>query len=161
MPTVRLHLDNADACNGALRVLPGSHRFGRLSAERIQQLRMEQADYRFAVSAGDALLMRLLLPHSSSVQRTTHHCRVLHIEYAASTLPQALDWDECGVGVFDEARSAPAPYLSPLASVTTHPCVTTINAIETQKYEPSLPLAFKMARLFKQPIEEIFTPDKD
>jgi putative transcriptional regulator len=31
----------------------------------------------------------------------------------------------------------------------------TINAIETQKYEPSLPLVFKMARLFKQPIEEI------
>ena len=32
----------------------------------------------------------------------------------------------------------------------------TINAIETEKYDPSLPLAFKLARLFKQPIEEIF-----
>jgi putative transcriptional regulator len=32
----------------------------------------------------------------------------------------------------------------------------TINAIETQKYDPSLPLAFKVARLFKLPIEEIF-----
>ena len=32
----------------------------------------------------------------------------------------------------------------------------TINAIETQKYDPSLPLAFKIARLFKAPIEEIF-----
>jgi Predicted transcriptional regulators len=32
----------------------------------------------------------------------------------------------------------------------------TINAIETQKYDPSLPLAFKIARLFKRPIEEIF-----
>ncbi len=31
-----------------------------------------------------------------------------------------------------------------------------INAIETGKYDPSLPLAFKMARLFDQPIEEIF-----
>lgn len=31
-----------------------------------------------------------------------------------------------------------------------------INAIETGKYDPSLPLAFKMARLFAQPIEEIF-----
>ena len=37
----------------------------------------------------------------------------------------------------------------------------TINAIETGKYDPSLPLAFKVARLFKQPIEEIFEPDKD
>jgi putative transcriptional regulator len=32
----------------------------------------------------------------------------------------------------------------------------TINAIETEKYDPSLPLAFKIAKLFKCPIEEIF-----
>ena len=32
----------------------------------------------------------------------------------------------------------------------------TINALETEKYDPSLPLAFKIARLFKQPIEDIF-----
>ena len=37
----------------------------------------------------------------------------------------------------------------------------TINAIETEKYDPSLPLAFKMARLFKLPIEEIFASDED
>ena len=34
----------------------------------------------------------------------------------------------------------------------------TINAIETGKYDPSLPLAFKLARLFKLPIEEGFDP---
>jgi putative transcriptional regulator len=33
----------------------------------------------------------------------------------------------------------------------------TINAVETGKYDPSLPLAFKLARLFKQPIEDIFS----
>jgi putative transcriptional regulator len=33
----------------------------------------------------------------------------------------------------------------------------TINAIETEKYDPSLPLAFKMARLFKQNVGEIFS----
>jgi len=32
----------------------------------------------------------------------------------------------------------------------------TVNAIETEKYDPSLPLAFKAALLFKLPIEEIF-----
>ena len=37
----------------------------------------------------------------------------------------------------------------------------TINAIETEKYDPSLPLAFKVARLFKAKIEEIFESDKD
>jgi len=34
----------------------------------------------------------------------------------------------------------------------------TVNAIETGKYDPSLPLAFKMARVFERPIEEIFEP---
>jgi putative transcriptional regulator len=37
----------------------------------------------------------------------------------------------------------------------------TVNAIETEKYDPSLPLAFKVARLFQKPIEEIFELDKD
>ena len=32
----------------------------------------------------------------------------------------------------------------------------TVNAIETEKYDPSLPLAFKLAKLFRRPIEEIF-----
>jgi putative transcriptional regulator len=35
----------------------------------------------------------------------------------------------------------------------------TVNAIETEKYDPSLPLAFKTARLFKLSIEEIFKWD--
>ena len=33
----------------------------------------------------------------------------------------------------------------------------TVNAIETGKYDPSLPLAFKISKLFNQPIEQIFT----
>lgn len=37
----------------------------------------------------------------------------------------------------------------------------TINAIETGKYDPSLPLAFRLARLFEQPIESIFSPQED
>lgn len=37
----------------------------------------------------------------------------------------------------------------------------TVNAIETEKYDPSLPLAFKIAELFERKIEEIFMPDKN
>jgi putative transcriptional regulator len=36
----------------------------------------------------------------------------------------------------------------------------TINAIETEKYDPSLPLAFKVARLFQLKIEDIFELDE-
>ena len=35
----------------------------------------------------------------------------------------------------------------------------TINAIETEKYDPSLPLAFKIAKLFACHIEDVFVPD--
>ena len=35
----------------------------------------------------------------------------------------------------------------------------TVNALETGRYDPSLPLAFKIARVFGQPIESIFTED--
>lgn len=37
----------------------------------------------------------------------------------------------------------------------------TVNAIETGKYDPGLPLAFKLARLFGQQIEAIFQPGDD
>ena len=37
----------------------------------------------------------------------------------------------------------------------------TINAIETGKYDPSLPLAFRIARLFGKSIETIFLPEQD
>jgi putative transcriptional regulator len=37
----------------------------------------------------------------------------------------------------------------------------TVNAIETSKYDPSLPLAFRIAKLFRHSIETIFEPGKD
>lgn len=37
----------------------------------------------------------------------------------------------------------------------------TVNALETGRYDPSLPLAFRIARLFARPIEAIFLPDAD
>lgn len=35
----------------------------------------------------------------------------------------------------------------------------TVNALETGKYAPSLPLAFKIAKLFEHPVDHIFDPD--
>ncbi len=37
----------------------------------------------------------------------------------------------------------------------------TVNALETEKYDPSLPLAFRIAATFALPIESIFHPDGD
>jgi putative transcriptional regulator len=36
----------------------------------------------------------------------------------------------------------------------------TVNALETGKYDPSLPLAFRIARLFEGRIEDVFVPDE-
>ncbi|MDR3402101.1 MAG: phytanoyl-CoA dioxygenase family protein [Chthoniobacter sp.] len=96
MLTIRLHLDDADEANGALRVLPGSHRWGRLATRQIQELRTQQPDFLCAAAAGDALLMRPLLLHASSRSTSTRHRRVLHIEYAGFALPSELDWHEAG-----------------------------------------------------------------
>lgn len=94
MLTIRLHLDDADETNGALRVLPGSHRLGRLSSEKIKQLRSQQSDFLCALSAGDAMLMRPLLLHASGRSSSERHRRVLHIEYAGFALPAELQWHE-------------------------------------------------------------------
>jgi len=36
----------------------------------------------------------------------------------------------------------------------------TVNALETGRYDPSLPLAFRISRLFQQPLESIFDPEE-
>lgn len=94
MLTIRLHLDAADETNGALKVLPGSHRHGRLSAERIQEFRANSPEALCTVEAGDALLMRPLLLHASSRATRPGHRRVLHLEYAGFDLPAGLAWHE-------------------------------------------------------------------
>jgi hypothetical protein len=93
MLTVRLHLDDSDETNGTLRVIPGSHKSGRLSSEEIQRLR-QHPSVLCCVAAGDALLMRPLLLHSSGKSRTARHRRVVHIEYASFALPGGLQWYE-------------------------------------------------------------------
>jgi ectoine hydroxylase-related dioxygenase (phytanoyl-CoA dioxygenase family) len=94
MLTIRQHLDDTDESNGALQVLPGSHREGRLSNDRIREWRARRAEFLCSAAAGDALLMRPLLLHASGHSTSPRHRRVLHIEYAGFALPEALEWHE-------------------------------------------------------------------
>jgi len=105
MLAVRLHLDDCDETNGALRVLPGSHCLGRLSAERIQRFREENDNFLCCLRAGDALLMRPLLLHASSRSQSGCHRRVLHIEYADFSLPKGLRWYEPSAPFADHQRA--------------------------------------------------------
>jgi hypothetical protein len=92
MLTVRLHLDDTDEANGALRVVPGSHRHGVLSSEAMDDLCSSEDGALCCVRAGGALLMRPLLLHSSRKSSGDRHRRVLHIEYAGCDLPDGLRW---------------------------------------------------------------------
>ena len=92
MLTVRIHLDDADESNGALKVLPTSHNCGRLSADEIQKLKGSIQTQVCNVNSGEAFLMRPLLVHSSSAGTNPKHRRVVHIEFAAEDLPNNLQW---------------------------------------------------------------------
>jgi hypothetical protein len=94
----RLHLDNADESNGALRVLPGSHRLGQLSSEQMDSFSKGSDEIVCEVPAGGAVVMRPLLLHSSARSANSDHRRVIHIEYAGFDLPSGLEWSDEAVG---------------------------------------------------------------
>ena len=92
MVTVRLHLDDCDASNGALKVLPGTHRHGKLSTIEIPKWAANDEPVVCELSKGDALVMCPLLLHASSPAENPRHRRVLHLEYATQELPNGLKW---------------------------------------------------------------------
>jgi hypothetical protein len=92
MLAVRIHLDDADESNGALKVIPKSHKYGRLSAMEIQDLRKLSKAKICCIRRGGAFLMRPLIVHSSSSGTKPKHRRVIHIEFSAETLPNGLEW---------------------------------------------------------------------
>jgi ectoine hydroxylase-related dioxygenase (phytanoyl-CoA dioxygenase family) len=90
--TIRVHLDDCDATNGALKVVPGSHRQGVVPAETIaSQTGMATV---CAVPAGGAMLMKPLLLHASSRSTSARPRRVIHLEFSAEELPAGLAWRE-------------------------------------------------------------------
>lgn len=92
MLSVRLHLDECDASNGPLRVIRGTHLEGRLTSKAIDALRQRRKITECISDAGDALVMRPLLVHSSSPSRRPGHRRVIHLDFASGPLPGGLEW---------------------------------------------------------------------
>ena len=90
MLAVRLHLDDCDETNGPLRVSPGTHRAGILKRAEIAAMVGRHGAVACVARVGDALLMRPLLLHASSLAREPKHRRVLHIVYSGT--PIAEKW---------------------------------------------------------------------
>lgn len=91
--TVRIHLDDTDETNGALKVIPGSHN-KKLSDEEIRLIAQNSFPYVCDVAACGIQIMKPLLLHSSSKATSQKHRRVIHLEFNTVELPEGLEWAE-------------------------------------------------------------------
>jgi ectoine hydroxylase-related dioxygenase (phytanoyl-CoA dioxygenase family) len=89
---IRLHLDDCDEENGALRVVSGSHRLGRLTSSAAMEERNRCGEFSVAVPRGGVMVMRPLLLHASSKAINDAPRRVLHFVFGPSHLPEGLRW---------------------------------------------------------------------
>ncbi|WP_207434560.1 WYL domain-containing protein [Sabulibacter ruber] len=91
--TVRIHLDDTDHKNGALRVIPKTH-FQILTNEEIAHMREAEESKCCKVLRGGAHLMKPLTLHASSKTEDERHRRVIHLEFNCLDLPNGLEWLE-------------------------------------------------------------------
>lgn len=92
MLALRIYLDDADTESAPLRVIPGSHAWGKLSDDDLQRRAAEAEPIEVPVSKGGILLMRPLLIHASPALRSSGHWRVLHVELAPPEAISPLHW---------------------------------------------------------------------
>lgn len=88
--TFRIHLDDTDEHNGALKVIPYSHNRGIV---RPESSAIEQGEF-CTVHAGGVMVMRPLLLHASGRVQNNRRRRVIHIEFCDRELPGGLGWAE-------------------------------------------------------------------
>ncbi|QDT63194.1 phytanoyl-CoA dioxygenase family protein [Calycomorphotria hydatis] len=92
MLALRIHLDDCPAENGALRVVPTSHRSGWLDDE-IAEWRTRHGEVTCEVDRGGVIAMCPMTLHASSRASSPSQRRVIHIEYANEELPGGLEWN--------------------------------------------------------------------
>lgn len=93
LTVVRIHLDPCTDSDGPLRVVPGSHRAGKLTAQSARALRQDRGETACTAQPGDLLIMRPLLLHASSkASRPQGRRRVLHFLFAPSDPGHGLRW---------------------------------------------------------------------
>ncbi|VEP16403.1 conserved hypothetical protein [Hyella patelloides LEGE 07179] len=89
---IRIALDDTDSNNGALKIIPNSHKLGILTQPEINQITNERKPILCSLKAGDAIIMHPLILHSSSKSINGNERRTIHLEYCSCNLPQGLDW---------------------------------------------------------------------
>jgi Phytanoyl-CoA dioxygenase (PhyH) len=89
---VRVHLDDSTEANGPLRVVPGSHRLGRIDSHEVANHRRRLGEVACIAPRRSFLAMRPLLLHASSKSKSEAPRRVLHYVFAPPELPWGLRW---------------------------------------------------------------------
>lgn len=90
--TIRIHLDNTDENNGALKVVPGSHAKGICRPETIDWTFETEAICN--VEEGGIMIMKPMILHGSNRTTNGKKRRVIHIEFSDRELPYGLNWSE-------------------------------------------------------------------
>lgn len=92
MMTVRVHIDPIDSDNAPLRIVPGSHRLGRISDTECGRLADECGQTECYADAGDLWLYRTAIVHASHKSKIARSRRVVQIDYSPDLLPEPLEW---------------------------------------------------------------------
>jgi len=92
MLTFRIHLDDTNLENGCLKVIPKSHLNGVFKQAEIDEYKNQNTAINCEAKAGETLVMRPLLLHSSSKATSHQPRRVLHIEFSCYQLPEGVCW---------------------------------------------------------------------
>mgnify|MGYP003575512939 FL=1 len=89
--TIRIHLDDTTAANGALKVIPGSHLKG---IYRPETLAKNGEPIYCEVNRGGIMIMKPLLMHASDRTINEQRRRVIHLEFSRTNLPKGMVWAE-------------------------------------------------------------------
>ncbi|EJL74977.1 phytanoyl-CoA dioxygenase family protein [Chryseobacterium populi] len=92
MYAIRIHLDDTDENNGALKVVPKSHSKGIYRPETIDWT--TETEEICNVKKGGIMIMKPLILHSSNRTTNGKKRRVIHIEFSDRELPEELKWSE-------------------------------------------------------------------
>ncbi|KQS91829.1 phytanoyl-CoA dioxygenase family protein [Chryseobacterium sp. Leaf394] len=90
--TIRIHLDDTDENNGALKVVPKSHAKGINRPETVDW--NVETENICSVEKGGVMIMKPLLLHGSNRTTNGKKRRVIHIEFSDRELPEELNWSE-------------------------------------------------------------------
>jgi len=85
--TMRIAIDDANASNGGLKILPRTHKLGVLNRAEIEQIIRRRAPLSLNLKAGDIVLLHPLILHASNKSIDLSSRRTVHLEYSSGDLP--------------------------------------------------------------------------